>query len=269
MQQHPKPPFALGLLLTSDEEGPSTEGVTKVAEVFRARALPLRWCLVGEPSSEQRLGDVLKIGRRGTMTGFLTVLGQQGHVAYPQKADNPIHRSADFISALCRETWDQGNEHFPPTSLQISNIHAGTGAANVIPGALELVFNFRYGPESTAEHLQQRVMKLLETHELRYQLRWHLSGLPFLTQQGDLLNACENAIAQLLGLQPQKATHGGTSDGRFIAPLGVEVVELGPTNTTIHRIDEHIDLHELEQLTDLYTEILGQMLRSVTVTGAR
>lgn len=258
--QHPQHRGSIAFLLTSDEEGPAIHGTRQVVEYLVTQKIPLTWCIVGEPSSSQCVGDVIKVGRRGSLNAQLTILGKQGHIAYPQLADNPIHRSLAALAALCHEVWDQGNDHFPPTCLQVSNIHAGTGVTNVIPGQLDVTFNFRYSPEVTVEILQQRVAEILEKNQLTYKINWSHSGAPFATPAGKLLDATQQAILELTGKTPQLSTDGGTSDGRFIAPLGCEVLELGPTNATIHQVDERVGVNELVQLTDIYQAILAKLL---------
>lgn len=259
--QYPQHSGSIAFLITSDEEGPAVHGTRQVVEYLAENKIPLTWCIVGEPSSSQQLGDVIKVGRRGSLNGKLIIFGKQGHIAYPQLADNPIHRSLAALQALCAETWDNGNEHFPATCFQVSNIHAGTGVTNVIPDQLEVTFNFRYSPEITAEILQQRVAAILEQHQLTYQITWNHSGLPFTTPAGKLLNATQQAIMEVTGKMPQLSTDGGTSDGRFIAPLGCEVLELGPSNATIHQVDECVKVDDLIQLTSIYQAILQTLLR--------
>jgi succinyl-diaminopimelate desuccinylase len=250
----------IAFLITSDEEGPFINGTKRVIETLEARQEKIRWCLVGEPSSTNQVGDVIKNGRRGSLTGYLTVKGVQGHVAYPHLVVNPIHRAAPALAALSQEVWDQGNAFFPATSFQISNISAGTGATNVVPGELTLTFNFRYSTEVTAEQLQQRVQDILLKHGLEYQLDWVLNGLPFLTDRGPLVEAAVAAVQKVQGFATALETSGGTSDGRFIAPTGAQVVELGPCNGSIHKIDEHVRVADLDLLTDMYEAILWQLL---------
>jgi succinyl-diaminopimelate desuccinylase len=261
-RNYPQHGGVVGLLLTSDEEGPSVDGVRRVAEEFRRRGQRVDWCLVGEPSSQERLGDLIRVGRRGSLHGRLRVHGVQGHVAYPDKARNPIHLAAPVLAELAGTRWDEGNEGFPPTSFQISNLHAGTGANNVIPGSLEAVFNFRFGTASTAEGLRQRVEACLARHGLDHSIEWELSGEPFLTAPGALRTAVSEAVQVVCGIEPLPSTGGGTSDGRFIAPLGAEVVELGPVNASIHKIDECVALADLERLPDLYLEVARRLLVS-------
>ncbi|WP_178089600.1 succinyl-diaminopimelate desuccinylase [Rheinheimera lutimaris] len=259
LQRFPTPKFDLAYLITSDEEGPFINGTKRVIETLEARNEKINWCIVGEPSSSQKAGDVVKNGRRGSLTGHLTVKGIQGHVAYPQLADNPVHKAAAALAELAAEQWDNGNAYFPATSFQIANIHAGTGASNVIPGELSVMFNFRYSTQSTAEQLQQRVIALLDKHGLNYTLDWTLNGLPFLTDSGSLVAATVKAIYQVQGFETRLETSGGTSDGRFIAPTGAQVVELGPCNATIHKINECVSVTDLEQLVKMYEAILEQL----------
>ncbi len=252
----------VALLLTSDEEGAAIDGVRRIADLFRERGQRIDACVVGEPSSKSRLGDLIRIGRRGSLTGRLLVRGVQGHVAYPEKADNPVHRLAPAFAELVATRWDEGNEAFPSTSFQISNLNAGTGADNVIPGELRAVFNFRFGTASTAQNLRERVEAILRRHDVDFSIDWWLSGEPFLTQDGPLRRATLAAIREHCGIEPEQSTGGGTSDGRFIAPLGAEVVELGVCNATIHKVDECVAVDELERLPDLYRSILRNMLAS-------
>lgn len=250
----------LALLLTSDEEGSAVDGVRRVAEEFRRRGQRIDACVVGEPSSKQRLGDLIRVGRRGSLTGRLRVHGVQGHVAYPDKARNPIHAFAPALAALAAERWDEGDDAFPPTSFQVSNLEAGTGADNVIPGDLRAVFNFRYGTASSADSLRARVESILRGHGVEFELDWWLSGEPFLTPAGPLREATVAAIREHCGIEPEQSTGGGTSDGRFIAPLGAEVVELGPCNASIHQVDERVGLDDLCALPGLYRSIIGRLL---------
>ena len=260
VKKHPDHKGSIAYLITSDEEGPSINGTVKVIETLEARQEKITWCLVGEPSSTQQLGDIIKNGRRGSLNGVLTVKGKQGHVAYPHLARNPIHLAASAIQELSETVWDKGNEYFPATTFQISNIHAGTGATNVVPGTLEVTFNFRYSTELSADQLKQRVTELLDRHGLVYDIVWTLSGLPFLTPVGELVNAAKNAIHQVTGVTAELSTSGGTSDGRFIAPTGAQVLELGVLNASIHQINEHVNVADLEPLAEIYEEILVQLL---------
>ena len=260
VSKHPDHKGSIAFLITSDEEGPSINGTVKVVETLEARNEKIKWCLVGEPSSTHQLGDIVKNGRRGSLNGVLTVQGKQGHVAYPHLAQNPIHLATKALDELCATTWDNGNEYFPATSFQISNIHAGTGATNVIPGTLEVTFNFRYSTEVTAEILKQRVIETLDRHQLNYSIDWTLSGLPFLTPVGELVNAARTAIKNVTGVETELSTSGGTSDGRFIAPTGAQVLELGVLNATIHQINEHVNVDDLEPLAEIYEQILQQLL---------
>lgn len=258
--QHPQHRGSIAFLLTSDEEGPAVNGTVKVVEHLQQRGEAMDWCLVAEPSSTERLGDVVKNGRRGSLNGYLSVRGVQGHVAYPHLAANPIHLAAPALQALCAEVWDQGNEFFPPTSFQIANINAGTGATNVIPGVLEVGFNFRYSSELTHEQLQARVAALLDAHGLDYELRWEHSGSPFLTSGGDLIDAARAAIREVCGYETELSTSGGTSDGRFIAPTGTQVLELGPVNATIHKVNECVNIADVDKLSKLYQKMLEKLL---------
>ncbi len=252
---------SIGLLITSDEEGPSVDGTVRVVEALQARGEKIDYCVVGEPSSSERVGDTVKNGRRGSLGGVLRVHGLQGHVAYPHLARNPIHDAAPALAELAAVDWDAGNDHFPPTSFQVSNIHSGTGATNVIPGALEAVFSFRFSTEQTVEGLQQRTRDILDRHGLDYAIDWTLSGQPFLTPAGRLVDAVREAIRKVSGFETELSTAGGTSDGRFIAPTGAEVVELGPCNATIHQVNENVATEELEQLVPMYRGILERLLR--------
>ena len=258
--QHPNHIGSIGLLITSDEEGPSVHGTVKVIEWLAARGEKIDCCLVGEPSCVKALGDTIKNGRRGSLNGALTVHGKQGHIAYPHLVRNPIHLAAPALVELAGIEWDRGNEFFPPTSFQISNIHAGTGADNVVPGRLEIKFNFRYSTAVTGDGLKQRVEDVLKRHGLQYELVWALSGLPFLTQPGTLVDALRAAIRAELGVDTSLSTSGGTSDGRFIAPTGAQVVELGPVNATIHQIDECVRVEDLANLSRVYTSTLARLL---------
>lgn len=258
--KHPDHKGSIAFLITSDEEGPSINGTVKVVETLEARNEKMTWCLVGEPSSTAQLGDIIKNGRRGSLNGVLTVEGKQGHVAYPHLAINPIHTASKAIAELCDTVWDQGNEYFPATSFQISNIQAGTGATNVVPGSMKVTFNFRYSTEVTADELKARVLELLDRHGVDYEIEWTLSGLPFLTPVGELVNAAKTAIKNVTGVDAELSTSGGTSDGRFIAPTGTQVLELGVLNATIHQIDEHVNVADLEPLAEIYEQILQQLL---------
>lgn len=257
---HPEHRGSIAFLITSDEEGVAVDGTVKVVETLEARNEKITWCLVGEPSSTTRVGDVIKNGRRGSLGGILTVKGRQGHVAYPHLADNPIHRAAPALAELAAEVWDHGNAFFPATSFQISNIHAGTGANNVIPGSCEVVFNFRFSTELTEAVLRQRTEAILDRHGLDYQIDWRLSGHPFLTAEGELVAAAVSAIREETGHDTELSTSGGTSDGRFIAPTGAQVLELGPVNKTIHQINECVSVADLDTLTRLYERILVSLL---------
>lgn len=257
---YPNHSGSIAFLITSDEEGPSINGTVKVIEHLNARGEKIDWCLVGEPTSTQRIGDVVKNGRRGSLGGKLTVHGVQGHVAYPQLADNPIHRAAPALAELCATTWDTGNTFFPATTFQISNIHAGTGANNVIPGDLEVVFNFRYSTAITHQKLREDVETVLNKHGLKYTLDWNLSGEPFLTREGELIDAARAAIREISGIETELSTTGGTSDGRFIAPTGAQVLELGPINATIHKLNECVSVEDLDTLSNFYQRILEKLL---------
>jgi succinyl-diaminopimelate desuccinylase len=258
--EYPDHKGSVAVLLTSDEEGEAKDGVAKVVNVLQARGDSIDWCLVGEPSSVDRLGDVIRIGRRGSLCGVLRVLGMQGHVAYPNKADNPIHRFAPALAELTAEVWDEGNEFFPPTSFQVSNINGGTGADNVIPGSLEVLFNFRFSTASTEDGLKSKVLAILDKHGLKYQLTWRLSGPPFLTTPTELLDAVQQALEQVIGQPARPDTGGGTSDGRFIAPTGAQVVELGVLSGSIHKIDEHTPVDDLATLSQVYRQVLVNLL---------
>ncbi len=260
VQRFPDHHGSIAFLITSDEEGPFINGTPKVVETLEARAEKITWCVVGEPSSTHHVGDVVKNGRRGSLSGELRVFGIQGHVAYPHLADNPVHKAAPALAVLAATEWDHGNDFFPPTSFQISNVNAGTGAGNVIPGEFHVSFNFRYSTESTAEELKQRVYAILDAHELDYAIDWKLNGEPFLTAEGNLVQATVAAVRHHTDRAPQLSTAGGTSDGRFIAPTGAEVIELGPVNATIHKVDECVSIEDLIKLTDMYESLLEQLL---------
>jgi succinyl-diaminopimelate desuccinylase len=260
VQQHPDHAGAIAFLLTSDEEGPSVDGTVRLVELLQSRGQTLDACIVGEPTSVDRLGDMIKNGRRGTLSGRLVVKGIQGHIAYPHLARNPIHDAAPALAELVATRWDEGNEFFPPTSWQMSNIHAGTGAGNVIPGELELQFNFRFSNASTADSLKARVHALLDRHGLDYQLAWTLGGETFLTPPGSLSRALSRAIESETGITPVLSTTGGTSDGRFIARICPQVVEFGPINASIHKIDEHVKVDDIERLKNIYRRTLENLL---------
>lgn len=251
---------SIAFLITGDEEGSAVNGTRKVIDTLEARNEKISWCIVGEPSSTEQLGDVVKIGRRGSLHGRLTVHGVQGHVAYPHLARNPIHHAMLPLNALACEVWDEGNEAFPPTTFQISNIKSGTGADNVIPGTLVAAFNFRFSTELSESDIRERTHAILDAHELDYSLEWNLSGHPFLTRNATLIDAVKASVHEVNGVSTQPSTTGGTSDGRFIAPTGAEVVELGPCNATIHKIDEHVRLSDLDELSLMYEGILRRLL---------
>jgi succinyl-diaminopimelate desuccinylase len=257
---HPAHPGTVALLLTSDEEGEAIDGVRKVAEVFRESGQRIDWCITGEPSSKTTLGDLLRVGRRGTLSATLTVRGIQGHVAYPDKARNPIHQALPALTELATRRWDAGYETFPPTSLQISNIHAGTGANNVIPGELSVLFNLRYNPCWTAAALEAECEAVLRANGLEYAIHWHRGGEPFYTPEGPLRETARKVLAEFSGAVPEESTAGGTSDARFIAPLGAQCVEIGPVNASIHKVDEHVSVADLEALPGLYLALLQRLL---------
>ena len=257
---HPGHTGRVALLLTADEEGDAIDGVRRVADAFRARRERIDWCITGEPSSTATLGDLLRIGRRGSLSATLAVRGVQGHVAYPDKARNPIHQAMPALAELAARHWDDGYETFPPTSLQVSNIHAGTGANNVIPGELQVLFNLRYNPTWTAAMLEAECVAILQAHGLDYELRWHRSGEPFYTPEGPLRVAARDVLARFAGAAPAESTGGGTSDARFIAPLGAQCVEIGPVNASIHQVDEHVSVADLESLPDLYLALIKRLL---------
>lgn len=258
--QNPQHRGTIAFLITSDEEGPSVDGTRRVVEVLKARGQHIDWCLIGEPSSETRLGDTIKIGRRGSLSGRLTVHGIQGHIAYPQTADNPIHALAPALAELTARSWDQGNAHFQPTSFQVSNLSAGTGAPNVIPGELKARFNIRFSTEQTIESLQATVEALLRRHGVKYSLEWFISGYPFLTVPGDLSAAAVRAVQEQLQVTPSLSTGGGTSDGRFIAPMGAQVIELGVVNASIHKVNECVRVADIDRLHELYRRTLELLL---------
>ncbi|MFT3756647.1 MAG: succinyl-diaminopimelate desuccinylase [Pseudoxanthomonas sp.] len=257
---HPDHAGTIALLLTSDEEGDAIDGVRRVAQVFRERGQRIDWCITGEPSSTEKLGDLLRVGRRGSLSATLTVKGVQGHVAYPHKARNPVHLAAPMLAELTARVWDEGYESFPPTSLQISNIHAGTGANNVIPGELQVLFNLRYNPHWDAPKLEAEIAVLLERHGLQYDLRWHRSGEPFHTPEGRLRSIAREVLAEFAGASPVESTGGGTSDARFIAPLGAQCIEVGPVNASIHQVDENVRVADLEALPALYQRLIERLL---------
>ncbi len=251
----------IALLITSDEEGPSVNGTRKVVDYLQENNIKIKWCPVGEPSSENKVGDVVKNGRRGSLGGELIVRGIQGHVAYPHLAENPVHKLSPALNELCSKVWDEGNEFYPATSFQVSNIHAGTGADNVIPGEVEVMFNYRFCTEITEEELREQTEAILDKYDLDYELSWRLSGNPFLTPEGSLVDAVREAIREVAGYETELSTAGGTSDGRFIAPTGAQVVELGPLNQTIHKIDECVKIDDLLTLSSIYELIIKKLIQ--------
>jgi succinyl-diaminopimelate desuccinylase len=257
---HPNHCGSLALLITSDEEGPFVDGTTRVIDTLEARGEKMDWCIVGEPSSTNTLGDVIKNGRRGSLTANITAKGIQGHVAYPHLVINPIHKVAPALAELVSTKWDDGNKFFPPTSFQIANINGGTGASNVVPGHVEVMCNFRYSTELTADELTTKLETILDNHKVDYDIQWTYNGLPFLTGSGSLVDACRDAIKTTTGTDTQLSTAGGTSDGRFIAPTGAQVVELGPCNGTIHQLNECVKVSDLEQLTQVYFGVLTRLM---------
>lgn len=257
---YPNHKGSIAFLITSDEEGPFINGTPKVIETLEARNEKITWCLVGEPSSTTKVGDVVKNGRRGSLTGDLTVFGIQGHVAYPHLAENPVHSAAPALAELASTHWDHGNEFFPATSFQIANIQAGTGASNIIPGELHVQFNFRFSTELTDSQIKEKVEAILQKHGLRYELKWTLSGQPFLTGSGKLVEATQAAIQEITGTETELSTSGGTSDGRFIAPTGAQVIELGPVNATIHKVNECVNVQDLDTLSDIYYALIKKLL---------
>ena len=259
LKETPNPALGIAFLLTSDEEGPAVDGTVRVCELLKTRNQAPDFCIVGEPTSVKQTGDMIKNGRCGSLSGKLKVKGIQGHIAYPQLADNPVHKSAPAIAELASTVWDKGNEFFPPTTWQISNVHAGTGASNVIPGEMVIDFNFRFCTESTADSLKQRFTDILHKHQLTFEIEWTLGGLPFLTTPGSLVDMVQEAIVQVTGLQTELSTTGGTSDGRFIAQICPQVIELGPPNATIHKIDEHVAVADLEPLKEIYKQVLVKL----------
>jgi succinyl-diaminopimelate desuccinylase len=260
VHEHPAHRGRVALLLTSDEEGVALDGVRRVADAFRERGERIDWCITGEPSSKTALGDLLRVGRRGSLSATLTVRGVQGHVAYPEKARNPVHEAMPALAELTARRWDDGFESFPPTSLQVSNILAGTGANNVIPGELRVLFNLRYNPHWTAARLEHECNAVFARHCRDYSIDWHRSGEPFYTPDGELRRACREVLAEFRGQPPEESTGGGTSDARFIAPLGAQCVEIGPVNASIHKVDEHVAVADLERLPDLYLALLRRLL---------
>ncbi len=260
LERHPRPRGSIALLITSDEEGAAVDGTVRVVETLKARGEQPDYCIVGEPTCSARLGDTLKNGRRGSLSGTLTVKGVQGHIAYPHLAKNPIHLAAPAIAELAATVWDRGNRHFPPTTWQISNIRGGTGATNVIPGHVEILFNFRFSTASTAESLQEQVRAVLDRHGLQYDLQWELSGKPYLTPEGELVEAMRRAIRSVTGVEAELSTSGGTSDGRFIADICPQVVEFGPLNATIHKLNECVAVADIEPLRAIYRQALENLL---------
>jgi len=260
VKENPNHNGTIAFLITSDEEGVAINGTVKVMDYLKENNQKIDFCLIGEPSSSAILGDVIRNGRRGCLNGSLTVKGKQGHIAYPQLANNPIHLVAPALNQLCDEEWDNGNEHFPATSLQISNIHSGYGVTNVIPGELEVLFNFRYSTETTQELLQKKVVEILDDYDFEYSIDWQHSGFPFLTPKGRLVDACAEAISNVKSIEPELSTSGGTSDGRFIAQEGTQVVELGPVNATIHQVNESVLVQDLEDLSRIYSKVLTKIL---------
>ncbi|MBR9866814.1 MAG: succinyl-diaminopimelate desuccinylase [Oceanospirillales bacterium] len=260
LENHPDHDGSIALLITSDEEGPFVNGTTRVIDHLEARNEKITWCIVGEPSSTAKVGDVIKNGRRGSISGDLTIRGIQGHVAYPHLVENPIHMAAPALNDLASELWDEGNEFFPPTSFQISNIHAGTGATNVVPGHIDVQFNLRFSTELSAEQIKERTYEILNRYGLNFDINWTLSGNPFITERGDLVDACVDSIKAITGLDTELSTSGGTSDGRFIAPTGAQVVELGPINATIHKVNERVKADDLDTLSSLYENIMAKLL---------
>ncbi|MDJ0976616.1 MAG: succinyl-diaminopimelate desuccinylase [Planctomycetota bacterium] len=260
LAEHPEPKGTVAVLLTSDEEGPAVDGTVKVLEVLGERGTQIDYCLVGEPSSKDHLGDQVRVGRRGSLRAELTVNGIQGHTAYPHLADNPVHRFAPALAELVGTTWDEGNEHFPPTTFAVSNLHAGHGPTNVTPGHLRMSCNFRFGTASTDEGLRNRFEAVLERHGVDYEIEWRLAGSPFLTEHGHLVEAVVGAVQAETGEVPRLDTGGGTSDGRFVAPTGAQVVELGPLNASIHKVNEHVSLTDLDALSRIYAGILARLL---------
>ncbi len=260
IEKNPNHKGTIAFLITSDEEGIAVNGTVKVMNYLKNNNYKIDYCLLGEPSSTSVLGDVIKNGRRGSLNGLLTIKGKQGHIAYPHLAENPIHLMTAALNDLCQQQWDNGNEYFPATSFQVSNIHSGSRVTNVIPGEIEIMFNFRYSTETTKEELQKKVNDILDSHKLNYSIDWSHSGYPFLTQKGELVSACVDAIGKIKSIKPELSTSGGTSDGRFIAQEGTQVVELGPINATIHQVNESVLVQDLEDLSKIYTQILTNLL---------
>ena len=260
VEQHPEHTGSIGLLLTSDEEGPATDGTVIAVERLQARGETAAWCVVGEPVSRDHFGDVIKNGRRGSLTGHLRIHGVQGHIAYPHLCDNPIHRLAPALLELTQEVWDEGNDDFPPTSFQFSNVNSGTGVDNVVPANLSACFNLRYSTEVTSEQLRERIEKILERAALDYEINWLPANLPYRTPPGNLTRVCQEAVASVVGIDAELSTEGGTSDGRFIRPTGAEVVEVGTVNRSIHKIDEHVLVEDLEAMVDTYHAIIDKLL---------
>lgn len=260
INEHANHKGSIAFLITSDEEGPAKHGTVKVIETLVARDEMIDWCIVGEPSSHLKFGDTVRVGRRGSINGFLTLNGKQGHVAYPELIDNPIHRLAPILSQITNEQWDEGNEYFPPTSFQVSNLNSGTGAENVVPGVLKLTFNLRFSSELTPETIKSRITRIIDNNSDDYELKWRLSGLPFITPKGELTAAVEKAVNDTVGYMPVLSTGGGTSDGRFIAPSGAQVIELGPLNDTIHKINECVSIKDLDLLSISYKKVLKNLL---------
>ncbi len=260
IKKYPDHKGSIAYLITSDEEGPAINGTVKVIEALEARNEKIDWCLVGEPSSTTKVGDTVKNGRRGSLGCKLRIIGKQGHVAYPHLANNPIHLAIPMLDELTAMQWDKGNDFFPPTTFQISNINSGTGATNVIPATTEIIFNFRFSTEISADELKQKVENLLKKHQLNYEIEWNLSGQPFLTAEGNLVAAAVNAIQKVTGIKTELSTSGGTSDGRFIAPTGAQVLELGPVNATIHQINECVSMDDINTLEEIYFQILVELL---------
>lgn len=260
VKERPSHEGSIALLITSDEEGPALDGTARVVELLKGRGERIDYCLVGEPTCASKLGDTIKNGRRGSLSGTLRVKGVQGHIAYPHLAKNPVHLVAPALAELAATEWDRGNEYFPPTAWQISNIHGGTGASNIIPGEVEVMFNFRFSTASTPDDLKLRVQSILKRHGLDFEIGWSLSGVPYLTQRGKLVETLTAAIREVTGSAPEVSTTGGTSDGRFIADICQEVVEFGPLNATIHKLNEHIELAAIEPLREIYSRVLSRLL---------